>query len=294
MLVCNIDRNSLSLATLAIPLLANFAEVKAQESNSASPRPIAQATRLSRPPKVDGIIINDPAWTDITPNSKFTQVRPNEGLAATQPTDVYIGFDDEKLYVGVMAYDDSPESIIVSDSRRDSPLNDTDSFRIIIDGLLDRQNGYVFGTNPSGMEFDAQVINEGGSGGFGGRGGGTGGFNLNWDTTWEVEAQIFDEGWSAEFAIPFVALRYLGDESQTWGINFQRNIRRNNEESYWAPLDRNFNLNRVSEAGYLEGIEVPSQRLFQLTPYALSLNEQGGFRSAAQSREEYGLSLIHI
>ena len=291
MLVCNIDRNSLFLATLAIPLLANFAEVKAQEFNSASPRPIARATRLSRPPKVDGIIINDPAWTDITPNSKFTQVRPNEGLAATQPTDVYIGFDDEKLYVGVMAYDDSPESIIVSDSRRDSPLNETDSFRLIIDGLLDRQNGYVFGTNPSGMEFDAQVINEGGSGGFGGRGGGTGGFNLNWDTTWEVEAQIFEKGWSAEFAIPFLALRYLGDASQTWGINFQRNIRRNNEESYWAPLDRNFNLNRVSEAGYLKGIEVPSQRLFQLTPYALSLNEQGGFRSSAQSREEYGLDV---
>ena len=131
MLVCNIDRNSLFLATLAIPLLANFAEVKAQEFNSASPRPIAQATRLSKRPKVDGIIINDPAWTDITPNSKFTPVRPNEGLAATQPTNVYIGFGDEKLYVGVMAYDDSQESIIVSDSRRDSPLNDTDSFKII-------------------------------------------------------------------------------------------------------------------------------------------------------------------
>ena len=83
---------------------------------------------------------------------------------------MFVGYSEDTLYIAVMAYDDNPEAILVTDSRRDSPLDDTDSFRVIIDGLLDRQNGYVFGTNPSGMEFDAQVINEGGSGGFGGRG----------------------------------------------------------------------------------------------------------------------------
>ncbi|MCG8414192.1 MAG: DUF5916 domain-containing protein, partial [Pseudomonadales bacterium] len=130
-----------------------------------------------------------------------------------------------------------------------------------------------------------------GQGGFGGGGSGAGGFNLNWDTTWEVEAQITELGWSAEFEIPFNALRYGSGDSQTWGINFQRNIRRYNEESYWAPLDRNFNLNRVSEAGFIEGVEVPSQRLLQVTPYALSLTERGGELTSTQSREEYGVDV---
>ncbi|HAU67303.1 MAG TPA: hypothetical protein DCW52_02780 [Gammaproteobacteria bacterium] len=227
----------------------------------------------------------------MNPTSGFTQTRPNEGAPATQRTEVFVGFTEDTLYIGVMAYDDNPGAILVTDSRRDSALDDTDSFQVIIDGLLDRQNGYVFGTNPAGIEYDAQVINEGGQGGFGGRGGGAGGFNLNWDTTWEVEAQINEQGWSAEMAIPFTALRYGSDDAQTWGINFQRNIRRNNEESYWAPLDRNFNLNRVSEAGTMEGIEVPNQRNLQITPYALAVQDRGGNLLSSQNNQEYGLDL---
>lgn len=283
-----------------IPIASGFivfigilpALVSAQELSSRSVRPTTVAVALSEAPVIDGVVLSDNAWFNVAPTSGFTQVRPNEGQPSTQNTEVYVGYTEDTLYIGVMAYDDNPEAILVTDSRRDSPLNDTDSFQVIIDGLLDRQNGYVFGTNPSGMEYDAQVINEGGSGGFGGGGGGAGGFNRNWDTTWEVEAQINDQGWSAEFAIPFVALRYGSENVQTWGINFQRNIRRNNEESYWAPLDRNFNLNRVSEAGFIEGIEVPSQRNLQVTPYVLSVAERGGaLPSGTQTREEFGLDL---
>jgi hypothetical protein len=283
-----------------IPIASGFivligilpALVSAQELSSRSVRPTTVAVALSEAPVIDGVVLSDDAWVNVAPTSGFTQVRPNEGQPSTQNTEVYVGYTEDTLYIGVMAYDDNPEAILVTDSRRDSPLDDTDSFQVIIDGLLDRQNGYVFGTNPSGMEYDAQVINEGGSGGFGGGGGGAGGFNRNWDTTWEVEAQINAQGWSAEFAIPFVALRYGSDNEQTWGINFQRNIRRNNEESYWAPLDRNFNLNRVSEAGYIEGIEVPSQRNLQVTPYVLSVAERGGvLPSGTQTREEFGLDM---
>ena len=86
-----------------------------------------------------------------------------------------------------------------------------------------------------------------------------------------MEAQITDQGWSAEFAIPFLALRYGSGDSQTWVSIFSAISVAITKSPYWAPLDRNFNLNRVSEAGYIEGIEVPSQRLLQVTPYALSL-----------------------
>lgn len=250
--------------------------------------PGATAFPLARPPAIDGTVAGDGAWEGVVPARGFWQVRPDEGLPATQRTEVYIGYTDESLYIGVIAYDDDPDGIIVADSRRDSSLDDTDSFRVIIDGLLDRQNGFVFGTNPAGVEYDAQVTNEG-AGGF--RGGGSG-FNLNWDTTWEVNARISDFGWSAEMEIPFTALRYGEAEEQTWGINFQRNIRRNNEVAYWAPLDRQYNINRVSEAGYLEGVRVPAQRNLQFTPYALSLSERGdALPSGDRSSGEFGFDL---
>ena len=281
------------IAFFSLLFLAAFtvSSTQAQQLSSESVRPSTTATQLSRAPSIDGDVLGDDAWSNINPTSGFTQTRPNEGVPATQRTEVFVGFTEDTLYIGVMAYDDNPGAILVTDSRRDSALEDTDSFQVIIDGLLDRQNGYVFGTNPAGIEYDAQVINEGGQGGFGGRGGGAGGFNLNWDTTWEVEAQINEQGWSAEMAIPFTALRYGSDDAQTWGINFQRNIRRNNEESYWAPLDRNFNLNRVSEAGTIEGIEVPSQRNLQITPYALAVQDRGGNLLSSQNNQEYGLDL---
>lgn len=280
-----------ALSSLVLLIASMMPVANAQQLSSESVRPSTTATPLTSAPRIDGDVLNDEVWANVSPTSGFTQVRPNEGVPASQRTEVFIGYTADTLYIGVMAYDDNPQAILVTDSRRDSALDDTDSFQVIIDGLLDRQNGYVFGTNPAGIEYDAQVINEGGQGGFGGGGGGAGGFNLNWDTTWEVEAQINEQGWSAEMAIPFTALRYGSEEAQTWGINFQRNIRRNNEESYWAPLDRNFNLNRVSEAGYVEGIEVPSQRNLQITPYALALQDRGGSLTSSESRQEYGIDL---
>ena len=155
------------------------------------------------------------------------------------------------------------------------PLDDTDSFQMIVDTYRDRQNGFVFGTNPAGIEYDGQVTNEGQGGGGLGFGqmqsGGSGsGFDINWDGAWQVRSRIGDFGWSAEFAIPFRTLRYPSSASQTWGINFQRNIRRRNERAFWAPIPRQFNLYRVSMAGSVTGIETPALRNFLITPYALA------------------------
>jgi hypothetical protein len=260
----------------------------AQELQEESVKPSTTAVALSVAPIIDGEVLADTVWSVIKPTTGFSQVRPDEGLPATQKTEVFIGYTEDSLYIGVVAYDDNPAGIIVADSRRDSSLGDTDSFQVIIDGLLDRQNGFVFGTNPAGLEYDAQVTNEG-AGSF--RSGGSG-FNLNWDTTWEVSAKISDIGLSAEMEIPFSALRFGGEEEQTWGINFQRNIRRNNEIAYWSPLERQFNINRVSEAGQLRGVRVPDQRNLQVTPYALSSTSRGGSLSSGNyGNEEYGFDL---
>ncbi len=261
----------------------------AQELFTQEVTPTTMAYELRSVPAIDGEVLGDDAWFDVTPTGGFSQVRPDEGQPSTQKTEVFLGYTEESLYIGVVAYDTNPEGITFTDARRDSSLEDTDSFQVIIDGLLDRQSGFIFGTTPAGLEYDAQVVNEGASSGFRGS---NGGINVNWDTTWEVSAAISDIGWSAEMEIPFSALRYSNEDIQTWGINFQRNIRRNNEVTYWAPLDRQYNLNRVSEAGYVEGIRAPSQQFLQFTPYALGSSSRGGtLISGTENNEEYGFDV---
>ncbi|MDZ7768020.1 MAG: DUF5916 domain-containing protein [Woeseiaceae bacterium] len=85
-----------------------------------------------------------------------------------------------------------------------------------------------------------------------------------------MRAAISDIGWSAEFEIPFRTLRYGSGDDQTWGINFQRNIRRNNEVAFWAPLSRQRNLFRVSQAGTVSNLSPPPQRNLKITPYLLA------------------------
>jgi hypothetical protein len=181
-----------------------------------------------------------------------------------------VAYSADTLYVAVICFDDDPAKLIVADSRRDADLDDLDSFQMIIDGFQDRQNGFVFGTTPAAGEYDGQVTRSGGGGQE------AAGFNLNWDASWQVQTHIGDFGWSAEFAIPFKSLRYSGKGEQNWGINFQRNIARLDEVSYWAPLSRQYDLFRLSEAGTLTSVAPPSQRSIKVTPYVLGTLERGG------------------
>ncbi len=247
-----------------------------------------RAQQLLASPTLDGDVIGDAAWQGVVPATGFRQVQPDDGQPATQETEVYIGFLDDALYIGVVAYDKQVDAITVTDSRRDASLDDTDSFQVIIDGLRDGQNGYVFGTNPAGLAYDGQVVREGSGGQLGS---GAGGFNLNWDGSWDVVATISDIGWSAEMRIPFRTLRYGPGETQTWGINFQRNIRRNNEVAYWAPLSRQRNIHRVSDAGTIAGIVPPAQKNLKVTPYVLGKSSRGGNIAGTESEADFGFDI---
>jgi hypothetical protein len=249
--------------------------------------PTMKAYGLESPPLLDGLVLGDPAWDRVTPATDFWQIQPDDGQPATQRTEVFIGFDEANLYVGVVAYDEEPTEIITSDRRRDSSLGNNDAFLFVIDGMLDRQNGYVFGTNSAGVEYDGQVTSDGATTNLG-RGEGV---NLNWDASWQVRSRITRYGWSAEFQIPFRSLRYSNDEVQDWGINFQRNIRRNNEVAFWSPLDRNRNLYRVSDAGTLTGVRPPPQRNLQFTPYGLASAKRGGEYTDTDTDTEFGFDI---
>ena len=110
---------------------------------------------------------------------------------------ITIAFDDDNLYLGVICLDSQPNNIVVTQNRRDGSLENTDSVQILFDTFNDKQNGVIFGTSPTGIEYDAQVSKAGqGRGGAGSpaRAGGAGStntsstqrggaaaVNINWD-----------------------------------------------------------------------------------------------------------------
>ena len=254
---------------------------------------IAPVVRSAKLPIIDGNVIDDEAWSSINPIISFTQKSPDEGQVATEKTAVRIMYSEQMFYVSVICYDSNPEGIVISDTRRDAPLNNTDSFMFILDTFHDQQNGFVFGTNAGGIEYDAQVSG-GGEGmsisstrqsvGVGAN------FNINWDAAWDVKTEIGEYGWSAEFAIPFKTLRFSSAKDQSWGANFQRTIARKNEHVFWSPIPRQFSLNRLALEGTLTGINVPTDRNIKLMPYVLGNNNKViNETSYSESEGDFGL-----
>ena len=235
----------------------------------------AVIVKVQEAPVVDGVL-DEAVWRQATPLDTFTMSEPFEGRPATERTEVRLLYTASTVYVGVMNFDADPSKIVTTDARRDSALSGQDSFQMIFDTYHDRQNGFIFGTNASGIQYDAQVRNEGetlrggpptGLGG-GNAGGAGAGINTNWDGSWVVKAVRSEQGWSAEFAIPFKTLRY-GPPPQVWGVNFSRNIEHKRETVYWSPISRIFSLSRLSTAGEMTGLDVPAPRDFKLIPYAV-------------------------
>ena len=244
---------------LVLGVLFSLGNLEAQQAESRR----TFAVRVEVAPIIDGRL-DDTVWEKAVLISDFVQHEPLEGEPATERTEVRVLYDSKNLYVGVWCYDGEASGILVTESQRDSDLTNTDAFWMVLDTYLDRRTAFVFGTNPMGIEVDGQVNNDGSGGNF----------NKDWDASWRVHTHINEDGWMAEFEIPLSTLRFKSSESQVWGANFARNIRRKNEQDYWSRVPRQWNLYRVSLAGELHGLELEAPTNFKLTPYVVGRMEQ--------------------
>jgi len=217
-----------------------------------------QATPAQGAIALDGRL-DEPSWAGAPVAKDFVQNDPREGEPATFDTEVQLLYDDRALYIGVFAKDPEPGQIIVNELRKDFNTGSADGFQVVIDTFHDERNGYQFAINPMGAKWDSQMSNEGRD------------QNSNWDGIWDVATRIAEDGWYAEIEIPFKTLKFGPEAMQTWGINFQRRLRRRNENSYWSPLRRIHQLSRVSMAGTVEGLQglKPGSNV-RVKPYALA------------------------
>ncbi|MBD3869706.1 MAG: carbohydrate binding family 9 domain-containing protein, partial [Acidobacteria bacterium] len=187
-------------------------------------------------------------------NGGFIQRDPVDGDPASQHTDVYLGYDDQNLYVVFVAFDDEPDKIRSHLSRRDNVHGD-DIVEIQIDTFLDHRQAYTFLTNPAGVHWDA-IWNEGGD------------FDRSWDTVWQARGKLTDSGYVASLTIPFKSLRFPDTEEQRWGFLLVRDIPRNNESSFYPQMTRRVQ-SRLAQEGVLSGIRgISPGRNAQINPYA--------------------------
>ncbi len=233
---------------------------------AAQPSPLFHAIRVDHAPRIDGTL-SDPAWQQATPISGFREREPQDGIPATERTEVRVLYDAHHVYFGISCFDSHPQGIIASQLRRDLDMSLDDNFSIIVDPSNTRRNGYIFQINPLGTQLDGLVIEEQAP---------RDPYDVvepSWDGLWTSAATINDQGWTATVSIPFSTLNFKSTRSDTWGINFRRFIRRKNEEDLWSGYRRRGGIWRVSESGSLHGMkDIGSGRLLIVKPYIL-----GGF-----------------
>ncbi|MBI1956252.1 MAG: carbohydrate binding family 9 domain-containing protein, partial [Acidobacteria bacterium] len=212
--------------------------------------PMAQQERI----RLDGVL-DEEVWSRAEPAADFIQQDPAFGAPETERTEVRIVFNRESLYMGVICYDSEPDQLLGYQRRRDEFLQADDRFMWTMDTYLDTRGGYFFEINPSGLMGDALF--------------GPGLNNRQWDGIWTAKVRRSEIGWTAEIEIPFRTLNFDPD-APAWGINFQRTVRRKNEETLWTGHARNQGLRRMSNAGVLTGIQEVSQgKGLEIKPYVM-------------------------
>ena len=216
-----LTRAGLSALVLIVALLVTSETSSGQEvtrgQNDTSPAE-APVLRAAPVPAGQGVdldgYLGEAAWQTATPITEFKQQDPVEGAEPTEASEIRILIDGVALYIGAMFFDD-PDGILAYQKRRDEGLGTDDRFMWILDTFLDGRTGYFFEINPAGLMGDG-LLRAGGN------------VNKAWDGVWEARVQRLDNGWSAEIQIPWSTLNF-NPESDTWGINFQRTIRRKRE-----------------------------------------------------------------
>ena len=236
-----------------------------------------QAMRVTDAIKIDGLL-DEAAWSLAQSATDFLQEQPNEGLPASEKTQVRFLFDDKNLYVGVRAFDSDAARINARELVRDASFSNDDKIEILLDTYHDRRNAFRFAVNPLGTQQDALITDEGRD------------INVTWDGSWISAGRIDDKGYTVEIEIPLTTLRFK-EGIEAWGLNIARIIRRKNEENLWTSWQRSFGLERVSQAGELTGVEeIRRRRLREIKPYAsgewregVPLIGAGGFDAGARA-----------
>ncbi|WP_461129053.1 carbohydrate binding family 9 domain-containing protein [Spirosoma aerophilum] len=264
------------LLTLSIVLLFTGGfSLLAQKKNEQYQLHISRATS---PIIVDGTV-DEPAWQAAEVATNFWMVLPMDTSRANVRTEVRMAYDDHQIYLSAVCYHGNVEGpYIVESLRRDWSFTKNDNFIFFMDTFDDQTNGFTFGTNAAGAQWDG-LLYEGSKA------------NLSWDNKWTSVVRNYPDRYVLELAIPFKTIRYKRGISR-WGINFSRQDLKTTEKSSWTPIQRQFPTAALALTGVLVWDQPPPQPgpNISLIPYALSaLNRDYQNGVPTQNRFDAGL-----
>ena len=261
---------TLLLCALASPV---YAQTQTQLELLNSDRKRIQAVRLADDERItlDGVL-DEPVWKRTVPGGDFIMQDPILGGTPTERTEIHFAFNNDHLYMAVVCHDSEPDKLLGNTRKRDEFLSADDRFMWTMDTFLNQQTGYFFEMNPSGLMADALM----------GPGGST---NREWDGIWNARVKRSEIGWVIEIDFPFRSLAF-DPNAPAWGINFQRTVRRKNEETVWTGHQRNQGFRRMSNAGLLVGLkDVTQGNGFEVKPYVAGFTADYPGRIDTSSRE---------
>ncbi|MCP5061534.1 MAG: carbohydrate binding family 9 domain-containing protein [Ignavibacteriae bacterium] len=197
-------------------------------------------------------IINEEVWNN-PPVTDLIQREPDEGKPATQKSKIWVAYDNKYLYVAGKFNDTNPELIDRALMRRDN-IVESDWFWLFLDTYNDDRNGFFFAVNAGGSIADGTMFNDSWD-------------DNSWDGIWESKTKIDDDGWSLEMKIPLSQLRFNESEEMVWGVNFNRDIKRNGENSFYKMVSRKESgfISHFPDLVGLNGIK--SKQRFEALPY---------------------------
>lgn len=225
--------------------------------------------RIAQEPSLEEFVSMEPAGgvaATMAHAENFTQSDPIDGDPATQRTDAYLGYDLKNLYIVFVCRDTDPDKIRARMTRRENAFDD-DFVEVTLDTFQDKRRGFIFLSNPLGIQADA-LLAEGS------------GMDWSFDTVWQSEGKVTEKGYVVKMAIPFRSLRFAPAQVQSWGVTLLRQIARSNERDFWPQVSSKVN-GRLNQAGTLKGMDsISPGRNMQFNPYGImrtyrALDERG-------------------
>lgn len=244
----------------------------------------AQSDSLFVIPRIEGITfdgrVDEPVWNSITP-VPLVQYEPNAGILPTEKTEIRFAYDNKYFYASMRAYDSDPDGIRATSLYRDR-ISGSDHFEILLDTYNDNETAYVFTTTPTGLRHDLAIANDA-----------TGGtissgtwLNRDFNTFWDAESTVTEEGWFTEIRIPFSSLRFQESDGKIiMGLTVQRKIARKLERLVFPAIPPNTNWAflkpSLAQKIVFSGIK-PSKTLY-ITPYVLGGHERSNELNQAKT-----------
>ena len=146
-------------------------------------------------------------WNQASSYDLEYEVMPSRNTPAALKTTAYMKYDKKYLYIGIKAFGD-PNKIRATLKNRDQTWNE-DYVALMADPFRDGRYGVLIGVNALGVQLDEKHISSAGP-------------DDSWNILFQSATAFQDDGYSAEFMIPFSELQLPDTEIQQWKIGFIR------------------------------------------------------------------------